>query len=68
MLRPRRVVEVEPVGGTLVLFDARTLLHEVSPHAAAADRIALTLWIGGAHDVWGGLRYFCASLIGDSFR
>lgn len=45
------VVEIEPRGGRLVLFDSRTLLHEVRPHARAdADRLALTCWIGGAHE------------------
>jgi hypothetical protein len=45
-----RVVEVRPVGGTLVLFDARRVLHEVLPHGACdAERLAVTVWMGGAH-------------------
>ena len=46
------VVEIAPVGGRLVLFDSRTILHEVTPHTNPhADRIALTLWIGGPHNL-----------------
>lgn len=46
----RRVVEVRPNAGTLVLFDARRMLHEVLPHGAcSAERIAITVWMGGAH-------------------
>jgi Rps23 Pro-64 3,4-dihydroxylase Tpa1-like proline 4-hydroxylase len=36
---------VSPVGGTLVLFDSRYLLHEVEP--SHRDRLALTLWVVG---------------------
>ena len=39
------VHHVVPSGGTLVLFDSRYLLHEVSP--SNRDRYALTLWITG---------------------
>lgn len=39
------VLKVSPVGGTLVLFDSRYLLHEVEP--SNRDRLALTLWIVG---------------------
>uniref|UniRef100_A0A7S4EUS2 Prolyl 4-hydroxylase alpha subunit Fe(2+) 2OG dioxygenase domain-containing protein n=2 Tax=Chrysotila carterae TaxID=13221 RepID=A0A7S4EUS2_CHRCT len=46
------LVDIQPVGGTLVLFDSRTVLHEVLPHAeCAADRVALTIWIGGAYSI-----------------
>lgn len=49
-----RVVEIAPRGGRLVLFDARRVLHEVRPHTRAdADRLALTVWLGGAHEVVG---------------
>ena len=40
-------VPILPVGGRLVLFDSRRLLHEVRPHTAPTDRLALTCWIGG---------------------
>ena len=44
------VRRVAPRGGRLVLFDSRTLLHEVLPHARRGDdRFALTLWLGGEH-------------------
>ena len=36
-------------GGRLVLFDSRTVLHEVRPHGRRDDRFALTLWLGGEH-------------------
>lgn len=39
------VLHINPAGGTLVLFDSRYLLHEVSP--SNKNRIALTLWILG---------------------
>ena len=39
------VRSIAPVGGTLVLFDSRYLLHEVSP--SHRERYALTLWIVG---------------------
>ena len=45
-----RVAEVRPVAGTLVLFDSRRMLHEVLPHGeCSAERVALTVWFGGAH-------------------
>lgn len=40
-----RILKISPVGGTLVLFDSRYLLHEVEP--SHRDRMALTLWIVG---------------------
>lgn len=43
------VLKVSPVGGTLVLFDSRYLLHEVEP--SNRDRLALTLWIVGEKNV-----------------
>lgn len=42
-----RRVSVLPLGGRLVLFDSRRVLHEVRPHTAASARLALTCWIGG---------------------
>ena len=46
-----------------MLFDARKLLHEVEPHTDPhADRLALTLWVGGPHDLgslWWALRAGC---------
>ena len=37
------VVEVAPAGGTLVVFDARRIWHEVLP--ARRLRFAITLWV-----------------------
>jgi hypothetical protein len=39
----RETVDVEPLGGRLVLYDARAVLHEVRP--ADRPRDALTLWL-----------------------
>lgn len=51
------IVEILPVGGRLVLFDARHMLHEVAPHTQPVERLALSLWIGGAHDPRGFVRH-----------
>lgn len=49
----KTVVEIAPVGGRLVLFKSRSMLHEVTPHTNPnTERLALTLWIGGPHDLW----------------
>ena len=39
--------DVAPAGGTLVLFDASLVEHQVLPSRGAADRFALTCWING---------------------
>lgn len=39
------VLNINPAGGTLVLFDSRYLLHEVCP--SNRERFALTIWISG---------------------
>lgn len=46
----RERVEILPIGGRLVLFDSRRVLHEVLPHSAGSARVAFTCWIGGQ---WG---------------
>lgn len=52
------IVEVLPVGGRLVIFDSRSVLHEVKPHQwRDVDRLAMTVWIGGAHSVAGFFRH-----------
>ena len=51
-------VDVEPLGGRLVIFDSRRVLHEVRPHTRLdVDRLAMTVWIGGAHSASGLLRH-----------
>lgn len=61
------VIEISPVGGRLVLFDSRTMLHEVAPHTNPhADRMALTLWVGGPHDMgslWWTVRWGCERVV-----
>ena len=39
------IVEVEPLGGRLVVFQSRQIVHEVVP--TSLTRVALTLWAGG---------------------
>ena len=52
------VVEILPIGGRLVLFDSRSILHEVMPHEhQGVERLAMTVWIGGAHTVRGFARH-----------
>ena len=51
-----RVVSIPPVGGRLVVFDARSILHEVLPHHCESPRVALTLWVGGRHSSFEWLR------------
>lgn len=50
------VQRIHPIGGRLVLFDSRTVLHEVLPHSNPDGRFALTLWLGGAHSRFRALR------------
>lgn len=52
----RDVQRIHPIGGRLVLFDSRTVLHEVLPHSNPDGRFALTLWLGGAHSRFRALR------------
>merc|ERR1711908_264019 len=37
------IEDVVPIGGTIVLFDSRTILHEVLP--ASRKRFAMTAWL-----------------------
>lgn len=39
------VLDIAPVGGRLVLFKSREILHEVRPTFAAAGRYALSCWL-----------------------
>jgi len=43
---------IEPKGGTMVVFDSRTVLHQMLP--ANERRIALTIWIEGDVESGGG--------------
>ena len=53
----KSVVRVPPIGGRLVLFDSKAILHEVKPHfREGVDRLALTIWIGGEHSMLEFLR------------
>lgn len=53
----KKVVNIEPVGGRLVIFDSKRVLHAVLP--TSQRRIALTSWIGGSHSKHEWLRTFC---------
>ena len=59
----RKSVQEKPLGGRLVLFDSRRVLHEVRPNASASDRLALTVWIGGSSTAGGFLRH-CRDYLG----
>jgi hypothetical protein len=47
-------VDIAPAGGTLVIFDARRLLHQVVPMVGPGQRYALTAWLWGAPENWFG--------------
>jgi len=56
-----QVVEVLPAGGRAVLFDSRTVLHEVRPVTRTdVERLAVTVWVGGAYDLAGMGRHLFA--------
>ena len=52
VLHLKEPVAIAPVCGRLILFDSKTVVHEVVPHSSAMPRMALTCWIGGAHSFW----------------
>jgi len=51
------IIEISPRGGRIVVFDSKTVLHEVLP--SRDRRIALTCWVGGVHSVHHWLRPLC---------
>ena len=52
-------------GGRLVIFDSRRVLHEVPPHTRRdVDRLAVTVWLGGAHSGAGLVRHCLAWWLG----
>jgi len=49
----------------LIIFDSRRVLHEVKPHTRRdVDRLAMTVWIGGAHNAAGFARHCRAWWLG----
>jgi hypothetical protein len=50
----KSVINIEPIGGRLVVFDSQRVLHSVLP--TSQRRIALTSWIGGMHSCHAWLR------------
>ncbi len=50
-------VDINPQGGSLLLFDSRVLLHQVCPVVGKRDRFALTAWIFGQPHSWYGSVY-----------
>jgi len=55
------VLEILPVGGRAVLFDSRTILHEVRPMTVPdVERLAMTVWVGGAYDLSGLGHQLCS--------
>lgn len=53
-------VDIAPTGGTLVLFNSRTVLHQVVPVVGSGQRYALTAWIWGEPELLFG-RWFADS-------
>lgn len=51
------MVLIEPVGGRLVIFDSKKILHEVRP--SVLRRVALTCWVGGSHSSYTWFRPAC---------
>lgn len=51
------VRNIAPIGGRLVIFDSKRVLHAVLP--TSQRRIALTSWIGGSHSSYQWLRNLC---------
>jgi hypothetical protein len=51
------VIDIAPIGGRMVIFDSRRVLHEVCP--SLNRRRALTCWVGGGHSAYQWLRPFC---------
>jgi hypothetical protein len=56
----RNVLDITPIGGRMVIFDSRRILHEVRP--SHQRRLALTCWVGGSHSSHEWLRPFCLPL------
>ncbi|CAN0011510.1 unnamed protein product, partial [Heterosigma akashiwo] len=42
----KEIIDIEPVGGRLILFDSRSVLHQVMP--SHRERLAITVWIEDA--------------------
>jgi hypothetical protein len=52
------VLSIKPVGGRMVVFDSKRVLHEVCP-SHSKHRLAITVWVGGNHSRHLWLRPFC---------
>lgn len=52
-----KVLNIAPKGGRMVIFDSKTILHEVRP--CSKQRSAITCWVGGQHSMYSFLRLFC---------
>jgi hypothetical protein len=53
----KEVLNIAPRGGRLVIFDSKTILHEVRP--CSKQRAAITCWVGGQHSLYSYLRPLC---------
>ena len=57
-LSAKSILNIEPKGGRMIIFDSTKILHEVIP--TSQRRFAITCWIGGNHSTrfqW--LRILC---------
>lgn len=50
------IVDIQPVGGRLIIFNSKTIMHEVCP--SMQRRRAITCWIGGRHSKYQWMRAF----------
>jgi hypothetical protein len=51
------VINIQPVGGRMVVFNSHTILHEVMP--SGQRRRALTCWVGGKHSTHSWMKPLC---------
>lgn len=50
------IIDIVPIGGRMVIFNSKKVLHEVRP--SCQRRIAITCWVGGSHSKSEWLRPF----------
>jgi hypothetical protein len=51
------IINIAPIGGRMVIFDSKRILHEVCP--TNQRRRALTCWVGGSHSRNEWMRVLC---------
>lgn len=51
------VLNIAPIGGRIVIFNSKKILHEVRP--CSRMRVAITCWVGGSHSLYDFMRPIC---------